>query len=122
MARRPSPERGASESLQWALLTPVLLLCILGLVQAGVVLHARNTVRHAAMAAAEAQALAGAREQDAAAVVHRMTQRSDVRQVVTTVHRVDGTVTVTVQGKVPLLLGVGSMDAAATATMPLEVP
>ena len=46
-------ERGSSESTQWALLIPALMLVVLGTIQAGVWLHGRNVAAQAASAAAE---------------------------------------------------------------------
>ncbi|MDN5565044.1 MAG: pilus assembly protein, partial [Luteococcus sp.] len=53
-------ERGLSESLQWAVLLPVVMLTVLGIIQSGIWLHGRSVAANAALAGAEAQALSGA--------------------------------------------------------------
>lgn len=120
----PTPradERGLSDSLQWALLAPVVLLAVLGLVQAGVVLHARNSVRQAAMGAAEAEAVLGSRGGDGQAVAARIAAPG-VEDVTTTVVRSGGTVTVVVRGRAPVFFDLGMAGVEARAVMPLEVP
>ena len=45
-------ERGVSESVQWTLILPALLLCVLGLIQAGIIIYAHLVTQEAANAAA----------------------------------------------------------------------
>jgi len=47
-------ERGLSESVQWAVLWPALMLVTLGIIQAGIFLHGRNVAQRAATAAVDA--------------------------------------------------------------------
>jgi Flp pilus assembly protein TadG len=47
-------ERGLSESVQWAVLWPLLMLVTLGIIQAGIFLHGRNVAQRAATAAVDA--------------------------------------------------------------------
>jgi hypothetical protein len=42
MQMRARDERGLSESVQWAVLWPALMLLTLGIIQAGIFLHGRN--------------------------------------------------------------------------------
>ncbi|MDR1355010.1 MAG: pilus assembly protein [Propionibacteriaceae bacterium] len=52
-------ERGLSESVQWALVVPTFILCLLALIEGMFWLNARTVVTEAAFAAAEAQAAYG---------------------------------------------------------------
>ena len=51
MRRAARDERGLSESLQFALVWPVLMLVTLGVIESGIWLHARNVAERAAIAA-----------------------------------------------------------------------
>ena len=54
MMRRGRDQRGLSESTQWAVLWPLVLLVSLGIIQAGIYLHGRNVAQRAATAAVDA--------------------------------------------------------------------
>lgn len=114
------PDRGMSESLQWAVLLPTIMLAVLGTIQAAVWLHGHNVARQAASAAAQAESAAlagsgsGARSAEQIAAAGGLTGvRVDVQRSVTTV-RVD----VTGQVALPIDLGLGRISQTATA--PLE--
>ena len=51
--RRPADERGVTESAQYALIWPVLLLVTLGIIQAGIWIHGHHVANRAAHAAAD---------------------------------------------------------------------
>lgn len=51
MASRPRDERGLTESVQFALIWPLLVLLTLGIIQTGLWLHGRNVAQRAATAA-----------------------------------------------------------------------
>lgn len=118
--RRSGAQRGMSESVQWAVLTPVLLLAILGVVQAGVVLHARTVVRDAAAAVAQQQSRAGASPGEARAVAERVTAPADLEQLQVIVDDSGALVSVTVTGRAPVFFDVGLATVSATAVMPKE--
>lgn len=120
--RRPVTDRGMSESVQWALLTPLVLLSVLGLIQAGVLLHARTGVRQAALAAAETQSLLGADSDTASSTAHRVASGADVRDIRTTVVVNPDTVTVTVTGRARVFFDIGQSRVQATAIWPREAP
>lgn len=118
MIHRPVDERGMSESLQWSVLLPLVMLMILGLIQAGVVLHGRNVVASAALAAAEAQAVAG--EQAALRVAHAMVDPDGV-----TLERVEvggdaDSVNVRVVARIPVWFDLGLSRVESTASQPRE--
>lgn len=115
-------QRGISESTQWALIAPLVLLTVLGLIQVGIVLHARNIVRQAAMAAAESEAMLGARSGDADAVVSRITGPADLEAVNTTVTRERDVVTVVVTGRAQVFFDIGVARVEGRAVMPVEQP
>ncbi|MGJ6981661.1 TadE family protein [Aestuariimicrobium soli] len=119
---RRSRDRGVSASVQWTLLAPVVMLAVLGMIQAGVVLHARTTVRQAAMAAAEAESLLGAQVGDGRAVAQRVIAPVGLQQVSTTIVRGRGTVEVTITGRAPLFFDLGLGRVEGHAVMPLEGP
>lgn len=110
-------ERGVSESVQWAVLAPVLLLVLLGALQVALTWHARNVALNAAAAAAEAEAAYGARAGDgrtAAAAVLR-TGGLDGANVV--VAPQGAHVRATVRGHAPVVvadLGLGAVEQSVT--------
>lgn len=117
---RPRGERGLSESVQWALITPVLLLLLLGGIQIGVVLHGRHAAGAAAQAAAEAAAAFEApidAGRDAALPVART---AGLRDVDVGVIRAGGRVDVVVDARVPIFFDVGQGHVQARASRPVE--
>lgn len=112
-------ERGVSESLQWAILTPLILLALLGSIQAGVWLHGRSVVHSAAVLAAE-QAAWLSPASDAAASARQMAERLGVRGVEVGVTTSTAEVRAVVTGHVPLFFDVGQSLVEASATRPRE--
>src|SRR5215218_5550123 len=96
MRRLTRSERGLSESVQYALIWPVLMLATLGIIQSGIWLHGRNVALRAASAAA-----------DAAAVATRIAESGGLKQISVTVHRGPTSVTATVQAQAALILDLG---------------
>lgn len=115
-------QRGLTESVQWAAVIPVVLLAILGLIQGGVMLHARTVVRDAAAVVAQTQSRMGADPTQARPVAERVVASADLEQVQVTVTRSDGVLTATVAGKAPTFFDVGVTTVSASASMPLEEP
>ena len=115
-------DRGLSQSVQWALLTPLIVLMISGVVQAAVVLQAHQIAKSAAMAGAEAEAWYGAPAGSGAAVAQRSAVGAGLREVTVRVTRSSGVATVTVSGSADLFLDFGQGRVSRTAVMPLEVP
>ena len=113
-------ERGVSESVQWAVILPALLLCVLGLVQAGVWLHGRQVVQTAAMAAADAQADLGAPPGAGVTAARRVAAAGGFREVTVTVSTTDRTVQAQVRARVPTILDVGQGQVVAEASAPKE--
>lgn len=114
-------QRGLSDSVQWALLIPLILTILLGILQAGIWLHAGSVVANAALAGAEAQSLAGSGAGEAERVARSMTDRAGLGSVRVTVDRTPTTVRVAVSGRVQLLL-TAEASVSARASRPLELP
>lgn len=119
---RRSRDRGLSESVQWALLAPLVILTIVGIIQAGIILSARNAAQAAAMSGAEAQALAGSAVNSGTAVATRIAAGADIHDLQVTTHKTTTTVTVIVTGRAPVFLDFGQGKITVKATAPLEEP
>lgn len=110
-------QRGFSESTQWAVLTPVILLLVLGLVQLGVWLYARTVASQAAATVADLQA-SGASAADAAG--QRVAARGGLQQVSIASSVSNGFVLVTVSGRAPVFFDMGQGQIVEQAVQPLE--
>lgn len=113
-------ERGVSESTQWALLIPALMLVVLGTIQAGVWLHARTVATNAAGAAAEQVAWSRGSDGDAVAMARRIAGSGGLDGARVQIERIAGTVRVTVSGQPPLLLDLGFGAVSEHVVMPVE--
>ena len=102
---RQCRERGVSESLQWSLVWPVVLLVVVAVIQTAVVLQARATVTEAARAAVRVQALRGSHAGEAEATARDVAQTSKVTDVTVTVSTTDSLVRVDVEGRAAALFG-----------------
>ena len=102
---RQCRERGVSESLQWSLVWPVVLLVVVAVIQIAVVLQARATVTEAARAAVRVQALRGSHAGEAEATARDVAQTSKVTDVTVTVSTTDSLVRVDVEGRAAALFG-----------------
>lgn len=112
-------ERGVSESLQWAILTPLILMTLLGTIQAGIWLYGRTVVQNAAVLAAEEAAL-HSRVGDPGASAKQMAERGGIRQVSVDLTVSTAEVRATVTGRVPLFFDIGQSRVYAEATRPRE--
>ncbi|MFT4297321.1 MAG: TadE/TadG family type IV pilus assembly protein [Micropruina sp.] len=113
-------ERGVSESTQWAMLVPVLMLTVLGTIQAGVWLHGRNVASQAATAAAEHVAWDRGSDSDAAAMGRRIAGAGGLVGADVRIERSSGTVRVVVTGHAPLIIDLGLGNVTEHAVMPVE--
>jgi hypothetical protein len=113
-------ERGVSESTQWALLIPVVMLVVLGTIQAGIWLYARTVAGQAAGAAAEQVAWSRGSDGDAAAMGERIAASGGLQGAHVRIDRSAGTVRVTVSGRAPLIVDFGLGTIVEYALMPLE--
>ena len=113
-------ERGVSESTQWALLIPVLMLVVLGTIQAGIWLHGRTVAAQAAGAAAEQVAWARGSDGDAAAMGRRIAAAGGLQGAQVSIGRSAGSVRVTVTARAALIVDLGLGVVIEHAVLPLE--
>jgi hypothetical protein len=110
-------QRGISESTQWALLTPLVMLLTLGLVQLGVWLHARTVAGDAAATVADLTAVG---DPDAGGAGERIAGAGGLQDVAITSAQDAGLVVVTVSGRVPIFFDLGQGRIAERAVVPME--
>lgn len=113
-------ERGGSETIGVLLLTPVMMLALLGSIQAGVWFHGRQTALAAVQAAAEAESVlqpAGGAGQAAATSI---AQQGGLTGTQVSVSRGATQVTVTMTARVPMFIDIGVGSFTETATAPRE--
>lgn len=107
-----------SESVQWAVLVPLLLLLVLGLVQVGVWLHGRSAAAQAAALAAEANSGYAGTASDAPA--RALARAAGLTGVAIRVDRSATQVRATVTGRAPLILDLGLGVVTESAVRPRE--
>lgn len=113
-------QRGFSESVQLAVIWPVLLLVTLGIIEAGIWLHARNVAERAAIAAVdEARGSFGTPGQ-AEQLGADLARAGGLEEVSLRVSRDATSVTATLTARAPALLGLGLGWVDETASAPLE--
>lgn len=113
-------ERGVSDSLQWAILTPLLLLTVLGLIQTGIWLHGRTIATNAAIAAAEDAALLDGTADAARALASGVASDGGLADVSVTVTQGTESARVVVTGRMPTFLDLGQGRVSEQATRPRE--
>ena len=109
-----------SDSLQWAILTPLLLLTVLGLIQGGLYLHGRNLAANTAVAAAEEAAQFGATAGQAEALASSLATRGGLVDVHVQVVQEPTLVRAVVEGRMPTFIDVGQTFVQQRATRPRE--
>ena len=113
-------ERGLSESVQWAILWPLLMLLTLGIIQAGIFLHGRNVAQRAATAAVDAARGSYGTAADAQHLAETIASSGGLENISVRVQRTGTTAKADVSGNAPTIfdLGLGRITVATTA--PLE--
>src|SRR4029453_16989396 len=108
-------ERGLSESVQWAVLWPLLMLLTLGIIQAGIFLHGRNVEQRAATAAVDAARGNYGLAADAEQLGAPIAGSGGLRSITVRVQRTGSTVTADVSGYAPMIfdLDLGRIDETA---------
>lgn len=109
---RPADGRGLSNSVQWAVLFPLIMLSTLGIIQAGVWVHGHNVAVAATDAAtdiARGSAVDGTTDGAASAAAERIATSGGLTDLSVTVDRGATRVTVTVTGRIPLFIDVGGL-------------
>lgn len=121
MVRLPSQDqRGLSESIQLAVVWPVLMLVTLGIIQAGIWLHARNVAERAATAVVDVARGSDGTSGSAEELGNDLARSGGLTEVSVTVVRSPTQVLVRVSGRAPLLLDLGLAGISETAAAPLE--
>ena len=113
-------QRGVAESTQWALLLPLLLALVLGLVQLGVWLYSRTVAAQAAAAVADLRATGPAAEESARETGRRIAADGGLEQVQIAVDTDAGHLVVTVSGRAPVFFDIGQGLIVERAVLPLE--
>jgi len=115
-------QRGLSESVQWAALGGAFLASMLGLIEAGLVLHARSVAVQAALAGSSAQSAWQAAPDAGTSAASEVASAGGLTNVDVTVKVSGGDVTVLVQGDAPAIIGWVTPHVQAESTRPLEGP
>jgi Flp pilus assembly protein TadG len=113
-------ERGLSESVQWAILWPVLMLLTLGIIQAGIFLHGRNVAQRAATAAVDAARGTYGSAADAQHLGESIASSGGLREISVRVQRTGTTVTAEISAYAPMIFDLGLGRIYETAVAPLE--
>jgi TadE-like protein len=113
-------QRGITESAQYALIWPMLLLVTLGIVQAGIWLHCHNVANRAANAAADAASGSYGSPGEARQIAEGIARSGGLSGVQVSVAAGRGSVEVTVVGSAPTLLDLPLGRIHETASAPVE--
>jgi TadE-like protein len=113
-------QRGLSESVQYAVIFPALMLSTLGIIQAGMWIHGQSVAIRAANAAVDAARGSYGSTGDAREIAARLADAGGLTEVDITVTRSARQVQVTVKGTAPVILQLGLGRVIETATAPLE--
>ncbi|GAA2094283.1 hypothetical protein GCM10009841_04670 [Microlunatus panaciterrae] len=113
-------ERGLSQSVQYALVLPVLMLSTLGIIQAGVWTHGRNVAEQAASAAADAARGSRSSATDGERVGRHVAAVGGLTEVSVQVSRTTSRVEVTVTGRIPMFFDLGLGAVTEYASAPVE--
>ena len=113
-------ERGLSESVQWAILWPLLMLLTLGIIQAGIFLHGRNVAQRAATSAVDIARGSYGTAADARHLAETIARSGGLEHVSVRVQRTGTTASADVSGNAPMIFDLGLGRITETATAPLE--
>lgn len=116
----PRNERGLTESVQFALIWPLLVLVTLGVIQTGLWLHGRNVAQRAATAATDIARGSYGDTGQARALASSLAQAGGLHGVRVEVSTNAREVTVSVSAAAPGMLEVGLGRIAASASAPRE--
>lgn len=113
-------ERGLSQSVQYAVILPTLMLVTLGIIQAGIWVSGHNVAVRAAQAAADVASGSYGQTATAQDRANRLAAAGGLQNVEVTVTRDAARVHVTVSGRAPLILEQGLGRITETASAPVE--
>ncbi len=113
-------ERGLSESVQWTVLWPLLMLLTLGIIQAGIFMHGRNVAQRAATAAVDAARGSYGSAADAEHLGESIASSGGLRNISVRVQRTGTTATANVSAYPPMIFDLDLGRITETAVAPLE--
>jgi Flp pilus assembly protein TadG len=113
-------ERGLSESVQWTVLWPLLMLLTLGIIQAGIFMHGRNVAQRAATAAVDAARGSYGSAVDAEHLGESIALSGGLRSISVRVQRTGTTATADVSAYPPMIFDLDLGRITETAVAPLE--
>lgn len=113
-------ERGLSESVQWAVLWPALMLLTLGIIQAGIFLHGRNVAQRAATAAVDAARGSYGSAAQAEHLAANIASSGGLKNISVRVQRTGTTVSADVSASSPMIFDLRLGRITETATAPME--
>jgi Flp pilus assembly protein TadG len=113
-------ERGLSQSVQYAVIMPTLMLATLGIIQAGMWIHGENVAARASNAAADVARGSFGTASSAQEAASDLATAGGLSDVHVSVSRGATQVTVTVSAKAPSILDMGLGRIQETASAPLE--
>jgi Flp pilus assembly protein TadG len=117
---RARDERGLSESVQWAVLWPALMLLTLGIIQAGIFLHGRNVAQRAATAAVDAARGSYGSAAEAEHLAANIASSGGLKNISVRVQRTGTTVSADVSASSPMIFDLRLGRITETATAPME--
>ena len=120
MQVRARDERGLSESVQWAVLWPALMLLTLGIIQAGIFLHGRNVAQRAATAAVGAARGSYGSAAEAEHLAANIASSGGLKNISVRVQRTGTTVSADVSASSPMIFDLRLGRITETATAPME--
>src|SRR4029453_202720 len=120
MQMRARDERGLSESVQWAVLWPALMLLTLGIIQAGIFVHGRNVAQRAATAAVDAARGSYGSAADAQYLAANIATSAGLKDISVRVQRSGTTVTADISATAPMIFELRLGRISETASAPLE--
>jgi hypothetical protein len=113
-------QRGLSESVQHAVIFPVLMLITLGVIQAGIWIHGHSVAGHAAAAGVDIARGSYGSVDEARATATALATAGGLHDVTVQARRAGGNAEVVVSGSAPLMLDLGLARITEHATSPLE--
>jgi len=118
--RRPHDQRGLSESVQWAVMWPLLMLLTLGIIQAGIYLHGRNVAQRAATAAVDSARGSFGTEAEARDRATDLARAGGLQDVSIRVSQGASEVSADVSARPVSILDIGIFRVHETASAPRE--
>lgn len=113
--------RGLTNSVQFAIAMPVLMILSLGIIQGGVWLHGRHVAAEAANAAADIARGYRADDRSARQAAVRIADIGGLHGVRVGIERTGTTVEATLSARAPLIFDIGLGRISETATAPREL-